>query len=220
MTEIEVQSEPLTGNKRYMILNTANKHYLVDVNRPYFLLQLFPFLILFIKHRCYEITPKQWNELSGPLTSQNRQWTTGETITYTAAAMFIFPSQFIVRYFDGFNINGRVSQFVAFVCGIIGLVILRYYSIHKNKLDDSYLNEKKMVYAKIRYSSTDFTKSLFRFIFITLVISLVIAGKIADVKGSILLTVLTLVWIYIYSIMNEHFWTWKWSEETYLEIDD
>lgn len=217
MSRVEVQSEPLTGNRRYIILNTVDKHYLVDTSVPAIWIQLFPFLVWIIKHKCYEITPKQWNELSGPLTSQNQQWSTSETFAYTAAAIFILPPRLIVKYFDIFNMNNQLLEYIVFILGVIGVVIIRYYVIHRKKLDSSYFDENKMVYGKINYSFNDGIRSFFKFVVTFTVAMVAITMGLSDVRGSVLITFVSFVSIYLYSMINEELWKWK---EAYLEIDD
>ncbi|MDO1604815.1 DUF443 family protein [Lactobacillus sp. YT155] len=215
MSKIEVQSEPLTGNRRYIILNTADKHYLVDVNMPPFLIQLFPFLVWIVRHKCYEITTEQWNELSGPRVGQSRNWTPWETGMLAIGANFFITPR-LIQYTNVFKIK---SWYIIFFSGIVGLVIVRYFLIHRNKVSDSYFDENKVLIAKIKFASVDTWSVIAKYILIVVAVLGILYINYVYAKDSLVTTSLSLVGLFIYSMINEELWKWNLNE-TYLEIDN
>ncbi|MDO1604808.1 DUF443 family protein [Lactobacillus sp. YT155] len=214
MTKTKIESEPLTGNRRYIILNTADKHYLIDTDAPIFLVQLFPFLTWIIRHKCYEITPKQWNELSGP--GVEEKMSPGDVAILGSGLSFIV-GPFLLKMSNLVRLNNQLLENLIFFIGIIGVILIRIYSIKRKKIDSSYFDEKKMIKAKIKFSFGDMMKYFFIFLSELIFAVIAITMKFAF-SYDLVVTVAALFFIYVYLIMNEG--VWKWNEESYLEIDD
>ena len=105
-------------NFRYRILTVDNKHYLVDVDRPFIISYFFPWFLYFTSHWAIRLTEDEFNKLTTYRNDKQRNGLThnkGITASGSACVALLLSRAFPIEdylYFNSHLINIGLTLFV------------------------------------------------------------------------------------------------------------